>query len=144
MRARLPAANDRCNVIIGVGQDTIVSAVPGERGFQYEYRAAGDGTVPLSRAKWNDAATWFVSENHGALTQNDLVLAAVADILKSGDTRRLRTTAPRASDVAPRTVSDDELRAIALRKLQWEQLSLDSRRRILEPVISPEFLAPNL
>ena len=144
VRARLPAANDRCNVIIGVGQDTIVSAVPGERGFQYEYRAAGDGTVPLSRAKWNDAATWFVSENHGALTQNDLVLAAVADILKSGDTRRLRTTAPRASDVAPRTVSDDELRAIALRKLQWEQLSLDSRRRILEPVISPEFLAPNL
>src|SRR6188474_412306 len=83
VRARLPAANDRCNVIIGVGQDTIVSAVPGERGFQYEYRAAGDGTVPLSRAKWNDAATWFVSENHGALTQNDLVLAAVADILKS-------------------------------------------------------------
>jgi pimeloyl-ACP methyl ester carboxylesterase len=142
VRARLPAANDRCNVIIGVGQETIVSAVLRGRGFQYEYRAAGDGTVPLSRAKWNEAATWFVSENHGALTQNDLVLAAVADILKSGDTRRLRTTAPSALDVAPRTVTDDELRAIALRKVQWETLSLDSRRRILEPVLSPEFLAP--
>jgi hypothetical protein len=72
------------------------------------------------------------------------VLAAVADILKSGDTRRLRTTAPLAPDVAPRTVTDDELRAIALRKVQWETLSLDSRRRILEPVISPEFLVPNV
>jgi pimeloyl-ACP methyl ester carboxylesterase len=141
VRARLPAANDRCNVIIGVGQETIVSAVRHGAGFQYEYRSEGDGTVPLSRAKWQDAATWFVKENHGALTQNDLVLAAVADILNSGDTRRLRTTAPPASDVAPRTVTDDELRAIALRKVQWDALSLDSRRRILEPVLSPEFLA---
>ncbi len=144
VRARLPAANERCNVIVGVGQETIVSAALHGRGFQYEFRAEGDGTVPLSRARWGEAATWFVKENHGALTQNDLVLAAVADILKTGDTRRLRSTAPRASDAASRTVSDDELRAIALRKVQWDTLSLDSRRRILEPVLSPEFLAPQL
>jgi len=36
------------------------------------------------------------------------------------------------------------LRAIALRKVQWDTLSLESRRRILDPVISPEFLAPKL
>jgi pimeloyl-ACP methyl ester carboxylesterase len=144
VRARLPAATDRCSVIAGVGQETIVSVALGAGGFQYEYRAAGDGTVPLSRARWSDAPTWFVSENHGALTKNDLVLAAVADILKSGDTRRLRTTPPPAPDVAPRTATDDELRAIALRKVQWDTLSLESRRRILDPVISPEFLAPKL
>jgi pimeloyl-ACP methyl ester carboxylesterase len=143
LRAKLPTASDRCNVIVGVGQETIVSVARTEGGFRYEYRAEGDGTVPLSRAQWSDAATWFVSENHGALTQNDIVLAAVADILKTGDTRRLRTTAPRASEAAPRMVTDAELRAIALRKVQWETLSLDSRRRILEPVISPEFLASN-
>jgi pimeloyl-ACP methyl ester carboxylesterase len=140
VRAKLPKTNDRCNVIVGVGQETIVSVGLGEGGFRYEYRAEGDGTVPLSRAQWSDAATWFVSENHGALTQNDVVLAAVADILKTGDTHRLRTTAPRAPE-ASRTVTDAELRAIALRKVQWETLSLDSRRRILEPVLSPEFLA---
>jgi len=144
VRARLPVANGRCNVIAGVGQETIVSVALRGDGFQYEYRAAGDGTVPLSRARWADAATWFVKENHGALTQNDLVLAAVADILKTGDTRRLRTTAPNTPEDASRTVRDDELRAIALRKVQWETLSLDSRRRILEPVLSPEFLAPQL
>jgi pimeloyl-ACP methyl ester carboxylesterase len=142
VRARLPEANDRCRVIVGVGQETIVSAVLQGSGFQYEYRAGGDGTVPLSRAKWNDAATWFVNENHGALTKNDHVLAAVADLLKTGDTRRLRSTAPQASGSGSRTVSDEELRAVALREMQWEALSLDSRRRILDPVISPEFLAP--
>ena len=51
VRARLPAANERCNVIVGVGQETIVSAALHGRGFQYEFRAEGDGTVPLSRAR---------------------------------------------------------------------------------------------
>ena len=110
VRARLPAANERCNVIVGVGQETIVSAALHERGFQYEFRAEGDGTVPLSRARWGEAATWFVKENHGALTQNDLVLAAVADILKTGDTRRLRSTAPRASR---RCITDRQRRRVA-------------------------------
>jgi hypothetical protein len=39
-------------------------------------------------------------------------------------------------------VTDDELRAAALHKVQWEKLSLESRRRILDPVLTPEFLAP--
>ncbi len=142
VRARLPAADGRCSVIVGVGQETIMSAALHGRGFQYEFRAEGDGTVPMSRAQWSKAATWFVHENHGALTQNDSVLAAVAEILKTGETRRLRTTAPRAPTTPPRIVTEDELRAVTLRKVQWEALSLDSRRRILEPVISPEFLAP--
>jgi pimeloyl-ACP methyl ester carboxylesterase len=142
VRERLPDADARCSVIVGVGQETIVSAATSQHGFEYEYRAEGDGTVPLSRARWGEAATWFVNENHGALTQNDVVLAAVADILKSGDTRHLRTTAPHASTAASRKVTDDELRCAALHKVQWEKLSLDSRRRILEPMLTPEFLAP--
>ena len=143
IRAKLPPANDRCNVIAGVGQETIVSVALGERGFQYEFRIEGDGTVPLARALWTDAATWYANENHGALTKNDLVLAAVADILKTGDTRRLRTTAPKAPETASRVVTEAELRAIEVRKVQWDALSLASRRQILEPVLSPEFLASN-
>jgi pimeloyl-ACP methyl ester carboxylesterase len=142
VRERLPDADARCSVIVGVGQETIVSATASPRGFEYEYRAEGDGTVPLSRARWADAATWFVNENHGALTQNDVVLAAVADILRSGDTRRLRTTTARASTAVARKVTDAELRSAAIHKVQWEKLSLESRRRILEPVLTPEFLAP--
>jgi pimeloyl-ACP methyl ester carboxylesterase len=141
VRARLPQADERCSVIVGVGQETIVAATAHDRSFQYEYRAAGDGTVPSSRAQWAAAATWFVTENHGALTQNDLVLAAIADILKTGETRRLRTKLPAPPDITPRTATDDQLRAVALRKMQWETLSLETRRRILDPVISAEFLA---
>src|SRR5688572_11675704 len=96
----------------------------------------------LARARWTDAATWYVNENHGALTKNDLVLAAVAEILKTGDTRRLRTTAPKAAEGASRIVTEEALRACAVRKVQWDTLSLDSRRRILDPVLSPEFLVP--
>jgi hypothetical protein len=142
VRARLPDADERCSVIAGVGQETIVAATLRERAFEYEFRVEGDGTVPLARARWPEAATWFVNENHGALTQNDVVLAAVCDILKDGDTRRLRTTAPPPRDAAPRKLTDDDLRAAALHKVQWEKLSLESRRRILEPVLTPEFLAP--
>jgi pimeloyl-ACP methyl ester carboxylesterase len=142
VRARLPEANDRCWVIAGVGQETIMSATRRGQSFEYVLRAEGDGTVPLPRAQWRDAPTWFVAENHGALTQNDVVLAAVADILKSGDTRRLRSTPPITPTTTSRTITDDQLRSVALRKVQWEMLSLDSRRRILDPVISPEFLAP--
>jgi pimeloyl-ACP methyl ester carboxylesterase len=140
VRTRLPPSDERCSVIAGFGQETIVSATVRGRAFEYEYRAEGDGTVPLARARWADAATWFVNENHGALTQNDIVLAAVADILKSGDTRRLRTTTPRAAASVSRRITDDELRSGAPHKVQWEQLSLESRRRILEPVLTPEFL----
>jgi pimeloyl-ACP methyl ester carboxylesterase len=143
IRGQLPAANERCNVIAGVGQETIVSVALRERSFQYEFRPEGDGTVPLARARWTDAATWYVNENHGALTKNDLVLAAVADILKTGDTRRLRTTAPKAAETASRAITDEDLRAMAVRKVQWDALSLDSRRQILDPVLSPEFLASN-
>jgi pimeloyl-ACP methyl ester carboxylesterase len=141
IRARLPDADERCSVIAGVGQETIVSATVRGRAFEYEYRAQGDGTVPLTRARWAEAATWFVTENHGALTQNDAVLGAVADILKSGETRRLRATVPRPPDSAPRRVTDDELRAAVLHKVQWEKLSLESRRRMLEPVLTPEFIS---
>jgi pimeloyl-ACP methyl ester carboxylesterase len=141
VRARLPAADARCSVIAGVGQETIVSAALRGRGFEYEYRAEGDGTVPLTRARWPEAQTWFAQENHGALTQNDVVLGAVVDILKNGDTRRLRTTVPHPPEIAARRATDDDMHAVALHKVQWEKLSLESRRRILEPVLTPEFLA---
>jgi hypothetical protein len=102
----------------------------------------GDGTVPVTRAQWADAATWFVNENHGALTQNDAVISAVVDILKTGTTKRLPSKPTRPNGAVTRSVCDRDLRLLATHKVQWDTLSLDSRRRILEPVISAEFSAP--
>lgn len=139
VRARMPDADDRCRVIAGFGQETITAAVPGAAGFEYTIRNDGDGTVPLSRAQWRNTEAWFALENHGALTQNNKVLAAVAEILKSGDTQQLPRAPASSLPSTVRRTTDRELRAAAVRKVQWEMLSLDTRRRILEPVICAEF-----
>lgn len=144
VRARLPAADERCRVIIGAQQETIVSAARRADGFEYEIRCAGDGTVPTQRAHWRGAPTWYAPEAHGALTQSDAVLGAVADILASGDTTRLTTDAPPLANAVVRRVTDVELRARAAAKVRWDALSIDSRRRILEPVFTPEFDAPQV
>jgi hypothetical protein len=142
VRSRLPAADDRCSVIVGTNQETITSVAKRDGGFEYALRLEGDGTVPLSRAQWADAATWFVNENHGALTHNDGVIGAVIDILKSGTTKRLASQPPRPNGTVTRSVCDRDLRRLATHKVQWDALSLDSRRRILEPVIPAEFGPP--
>jgi pimeloyl-ACP methyl ester carboxylesterase len=142
VRSRLPAADARCCVVVGVDQDTIVDVRRLDAGFEYTIRRAGDGTVPSERAHWAGAPTWYVAENHGALTQNDLVLAALADLLSTADTARLSTQAPPPAPQIVRAVADAELRARATTKVRWDQLSLESRRRILDPVITPEFETP--
>lgn len=142
VRSRMPPPDERCAVIVGTHQDTVTSLRVREGGFEYSIRRDGDGTVPLSRALWEGADTWFVQENHGALTNNNAVLAAVTSILKEGQTSRLSTTRPELASEAVRTVTDAELRAAATHKVHWDRLSLDSRRRILDPIITSEFMTP--
>ncbi len=138
-RSRLAPADERCLLIAGTHQETVVAAEVRDGQFEYTLRSDGDGTVPLSLALWPGARTWFVAENHGALTQNNMVLAAVDELLRHGDTQRLSDHAPRARAHGTRRVLESELRREALHKVCWDELSLDSRRRILEPVLTPEF-----
>jgi pimeloyl-ACP methyl ester carboxylesterase len=139
VRSRMPPPDERCAVIVGTNQETVTSLRLRDGGFEYSVRRDGDGTVPLARALWEDADTWFVQENHGALTNNNEVLAAVSNILKEGTTGRLSTAQPAPANEIVRTVSDAELRAAATQKVHWDRLTLDSRRRILDPIITPEF-----
>jgi hypothetical protein len=139
VRSRMPAPDERCAVIVGTNQETVMSVRLRDGGFEYSVRRDGDGTVPLARALWDGADTWFVQENHGALTNNNEVLAAVTNILKEGETSRLSATRPAPTSEIVRTVTDAELRAAAIDKVHWDRLTLDSRRRILEPIITPEF-----
>lgn len=139
VRKRLPAADERCAVICGTGQDTVTSVTRGVDGFHYTLCRDGDGTVPLSRAVWDGARHWFVEETHGTLTDNAAVLDAVATLLKGGEPA-LDSQRPAPQTDVVRTSTDAQLRAQAPHKVHWEALSLDSRRRILDPVMSPEFL----
>jgi pimeloyl-ACP methyl ester carboxylesterase len=139
-RERLAAADERCALIAGVNQETITSLRLKDEQFEYTITRNGDGTVPLALAEWTGALTWYVNDSHGAMTNNDTVLAAVIDLLQANTTEHLTTTAPPVDTTIVRTTTDSELRAQAVRKVHWDSLSLDTRRRILEPVISPEFL----
>lgn len=142
VRDRLPDADQRCLVIAGTEQETTTSISRSGDAFAYEVRRAGDGTVPLSRAVWEGARTWYAAQNHGALSFDSVVLGALVDLLRDSDTDRIPSTARGDSQEVVRRVSDLELRAQAVHKVDWDSLSLLSRRRILEPVLTTEFLTP--
>ena len=79
------------------------------------------------------------AEKHGGLPNNGRVIAAVVDLLRTGATKRLPQTVPPDAKRAVKTLSEAALRRIAPHKVDWRQLSPDARRRLLEPVVSPEF-----
>jgi hypothetical protein len=144
-RAKLGSARDGCFHIVGVGQETVVRVRKGRKGFEYGIALDGDGTVPRALAEWPGAQACYAIERHGNLTNNDDVCKAVIDLLAHGRTRRLPQEFASRARAVLRWQSDSELRRGAVGdrkgKLRWQQLSLEERRRILEPVISPEFHA---
>jgi pimeloyl-ACP methyl ester carboxylesterase len=136
---RRPAADPRCLHIIGVRQETVTGAEPGTSGFDFRVTHEGDGTVPRVLAEMPGVPTWFVPEKHGGLPNNGRVISAVADLLREGTTRRLPSSTRRAKTPRARVIAESTLRRIAPHKVRWQDLSPDARRRLLEPVVSPEF-----
>lgn len=138
-QAGWPEYDDRCLHIAGARQDTVVGAQRARAEFEYAIGPWGDGTVPLDLAVRPGERAWYVGEKHGGLPNNGRVIAAVIDLLRKGDTRRLARTATRARGAVSRPLSEATLRRVAPHKVRWQHLSADARRRLLEPVVSPEF-----
>jgi len=138
-RASWPVTDTRCLHIIGVRQDTVTQITHAKDGFEYRLTPDGDGTVTLQSAHLPGQRAWFAAEPHGALPNNGRVIAAAIDLLQDGETRRLASQARRSRNSAVRSVSETALRRIAPRKVDWRTLSAEARRRLLEPVVSPEF-----
>lgn len=138
-RRHWPAADPRCLHIVGVRQETVTRVERRNGGFRYRVERAGDGTVPVTLATMPGAAHWYVAEKHGGLPNNGRVISAVVDLLRRGVTDRLPSTTRRARTPSGRTVGEAALRRVAPHKVRWQDLSQDARRRLLEPVVSPEF-----
>jgi hypothetical protein len=138
-RARWPGPDPRCLHIVGVRQDTVVGVEPAGAEFDFNLAPLGDGTVPLRLAVQPGDRAWFLAEKHGGLPNNGRAIAAVVDLLRTGDTDRLARSASRARAPSARRLSAAALRRVAPHKVQWQHLSPDARRRLLEPVVSPEF-----
>jgi len=137
-RRRWPVKDPRCLHIVGVRQETAVRAERRGREFRFHYSDDGDGTVPRVLAVMPESETWFAAETHGGLPNNGRVISAVVDLLRKGTTERLPAS-HRAGTRKVRTVAESTLRRIAPHKVRWQDLSPDARRRLLEPVVSPEF-----
>jgi len=138
-RERWPATDDRCLVIAGVRQDTVTSLTSTGSEFAFGLTPQGDGTVPLALAVRPGERAWYVGEQHGGLPNNGRVIAGVVDLLRTGATKRLASSASRTRSLVVRRVSETALRRVAPHKVKWQHLSPDARRRLLEPVVSPEF-----
>jgi pimeloyl-ACP methyl ester carboxylesterase len=139
VRRRRPAPDPRCLHIVGVRQETVTGAEREAGGFRFRLSADGDGTVPRVLAELPGAPAWFVAEKHGGLPNNGRVISAVADLLREGHTRRLPSSTRRSRAPRARIVAESTLRRVAPHKVRWQDLSADARRRLLEPVVSPEF-----
>jgi CHAT domain-containing protein/pimeloyl-ACP methyl ester carboxylesterase len=138
-RRRWPASDPRCLHIIGVRQETVTRLQRREADFEYTLTNEGDGTVPLALAELADGQAWFAAEKHGGLPNNGKVISAVNDLLRYGTTERLPARFRRLRRPRRRILSESEMRLVAPHKVHWQDLSPDARRRLLEPVVSPEF-----
>ena len=139
VRERLGAARAGCYHIIGINRETVIGAAKQRSGFQYRLSLDGDGTVPRSLAEWPGAQNLFVDEQHGCLTKNNVIAAAIADLLTTGHTRRIAHECPIVDNPVVRRVSDAQLRDGLRGKMRWQQLSGDQQRKILDPTISNGF-----
>lgn len=138
-RARWPLGDPRCLQIVGVRQETVTGVERRGADFHYRITREGDGTVPIVLAAIPGAATWYAAEKHGGLPNNGKVIAAVADLLRIGRTDRLPASRRALRRPRHRLLSEAALRRLAPHKVRWQDLSADALRRLLEPVVSPEF-----
>jgi hypothetical protein len=129
-------ATTRCSVVVGTGQPTVTGIELIKDDFVYTVRPHGDGTVPAVSARLEGAHTYYVSCVHSDLTRDPLVASAVADILKTGATRRLaRRWSPRNRAVG--RISDSALRLTHTEKLDLTTLDADARRVYMQSLNEP-------
>lgn len=134
----LATADQRCHAIVGVGQMTACGAQHEQDEIVFEYCRDGDGTVSVPMAQWHGAQHWYVPERHGLLPLHPGVGQAVVDLLRGATTSTLNAQYAPQNDIVMRR-RESELRAQLQGKVRWDQLPMNERRELLEPVISQVF-----
>jgi pimeloyl-ACP methyl ester carboxylesterase len=136
IQEKLAPPDERMAVIVGIGQETVTSAVRRRDEFIYTVTRHGDGTVPAVSAQLPGAVTRYTAVDHSELTRDRTVAAAVTDLLISGKTRRL-SAKWQTSSIAQARVSDRQLRRTHVGKVDWAGLEPDERRLFLQELNEP-------
>jgi pimeloyl-ACP methyl ester carboxylesterase len=135
MRSLLAPADKRVATVIGIDQDTITNMARNNGELLYFVSRNGDGTVPVEMARLPGAPAYYVRENHASMPANSLVCSAVVDLLRTGTTRQLSrrwTNKP-----GERPISESALRQSDVQKFDWEALSAQERRLLLQGLVLP-------
>jgi hypothetical protein len=135
----LATADERFIVIAGVNQETVTAVARRRDDFVYTITRNGDGTVPTAQALLPGARTYFTGAAHSELARDQGVAQAVADLLRTGRTRRLPTRRARASRAEAR-ISDRQLRHTQIQKVDWSALPPTARRIFLQSLNEPPTL----
>jgi pimeloyl-ACP methyl ester carboxylesterase len=136
IHSRLPAADSRTATVVGVGQETVTGVTLDNDDFIYTITRRGDGTVPAVSAGLPGARNHYAAVAHSDLTRDPVVAAAVTELLHRGTTRLLPDKW-RSNSAAEARISDQELRQMHTRKVDWAKLEPDERRMFLENLNEP-------
>ncbi len=132
----LPEPDERFTAIAGVARATVTAAQRREDGFAYTVTRGGDGTVPAVSAAPEGMRAYYTRAAHSALTLDAQVAAAVIDLCKQGETKRLPQRW-RSRARARATVTDAQLLATNAGKLDWARLEPAQRQAFLDQLNEP-------
>jgi hypothetical protein len=133
---RLARGDERFAHIIGAGQETVTRATRQRDQFIYTITRQGDGTVPLACAELPGARTYYTTVAHSELARDATVAHAIADVLGSGQTRRLQSKWSNRSRAEAR-ISDRDLRNTHTQKVDWVHMEPDARQDFLRNLNEP-------
>ncbi|MEP7242525.1 MAG: hypothetical protein ABI885_02455 [Gammaproteobacteria bacterium] len=134
--SHLAGPDERFINIIGAGQETVTRATRRKDEFVYTITRHGDGTVPRVCAELPGARTYYTTVAHSELARDPAVAVAIADVLRSGKTRRLQTQWPQSGKAEAR-ISDRELRRTHTGKVDWVHMEPAARQLFMSNLNEP-------
>jgi pimeloyl-ACP methyl ester carboxylesterase len=135
----LAQPDERFASIVGIGQETVTSVRRRDNDFVYTITRHGDGTVPAISAALRGAPALYAPVAHSDLTRDRVVAATVADLLRTGRTKRLPTRWASSSRAEAR-ITDRQLRRTHVQKVDWAALEPEERRIFLQDLNEPPAL----
>lgn len=137
---RLAQPDERFTNVVGAGQETVTRVSRRKNGFVYTITRQGDGTVPLACAALPGARTYYTKVAHSELARDAAVAQAIAEVLRSGETKLLETKWSKGSSAEAR-ISDAELRKTHTGKVDWVHMDPEARQSFLRNLNDPPELA---
>jgi hypothetical protein len=135
----LAPGDERFVNIVGAGQETVTRAMRRNGEFVYTITRQGDGTVPVSSAALPGASNYYTTVAHSELARDAAVAHAVADVLRTGKTRRLQLKWATRGRAQAR-ISDSQLRRTHTEKVDFAQMEPQARQAFLRNLNEPPHL----